>query len=156
MSLYASIKDLPQTPSVQVFGIVAPPPHKPDTGIISTLTRFIPTELLAPYAAALSIAGERQWDPAGVYYAFVIATPFALVLFSVAKAIAEGGAWPKLPPLLWRAVAATLAFAVWALAVPSNPFQDNIGGAAIAGFLAMVVSPVLEAVDRIALRLLNP
>ena len=51
--------------------------------------------------------------------------------------------------------AATIAFAVWALAVPSNPVQAAVGGAAVAGFFALIVSPVLTAVDAIVLRLLR-
>lgn len=48
-----------------------------------------------------------------------------------------------------------IAFAVWGLSVPTNPLQAAIGGAAVAGFLALIVSPVLSAVDAIALRVLG-
>jgi hypothetical protein len=44
--------------------------------------------------------------------------------------------------------AAPGAFAVWALSDPTNPMQDKLG-AVFAGFLAIVVSPVLTAVDAI-------
>jgi hypothetical protein len=57
--------------------------------------------------------------------------------------------------LVWRAVAATVAFAVWGLSVPTNPLQASLGDAAATGFFALIISPVLWATDAIALRLLG-
>jgi hypothetical protein len=48
-----------------------------------------------------------------------------------------------------------VAFAVWGICAPTHPFQTSAGTAAIAGLLAVLVSPVLTAADMIVMRLLN-
>lgn len=154
MSMYTLARDVPPADGVRTFsmekgGAQAKP------GAISALARFIPTEILAPYAAALSIAPGAGWNVTTVYYAFIAATPVCFVLFAFAKKAAEDEEWPAWLPLTWRAVAATTAFAVWGLAVPNNPFQDLVGGPGVAGFLAMAISPLLVACDRIAMKVLG-
>jgi hypothetical protein len=122
---------------------------------LDALSKFIPTEMLAPYVTALSLAVTQGWNVKAIYWYFVVATPFVFALFSFARQAIDQKPWPALPPLVWRAVAATIAFAVWGLSVPTNPLQAAIGGAAVAGFFALIVSPVLWAVDAIALRVLG-
>lgn len=133
---------------------------------LESLTKFIPTEILAPYIAAFEIgaAPVREsctepcptWDAAAIYVVFIVAAPVLLILFEFGKSAASRLPWPSLPVLGWRAVAAAVAFAVWGLAVPQNPYQALVGGAAAAAFFAMVISPVLTAIDAIALRVLSP
>ena len=122
---------------------------------LDALSKFIPTEMLAPYVSALSLAVAQGWNARAIYWYFVVATPVVFVLFSCAKQAIDRKPWPALIPLAWRAVAATIAFAVWGLSVPTNPLQTALGGAAVAGFFALIVSPVLWAADAIALRLLG-
>ncbi len=125
------------------------------TKALDALTKFIPAEMLAPYVTALSLAVNQGWDAADLYWGFVIATPFVFLLFELAKSAIDKKPWPDKSPLVWRALAATIAFAVWGLSVPTNPLQAVIGGAAVAGFFAVVVSPILWAADAIVLRLLG-
>ena len=125
------------------------------TQALDALSKFIPTEMLAPYVTALSLAVTQGWNVKAIYWYFVVATPFVFALFSFARQAIDQKPWPALSPLVWRAVAATIAFAVWGLSVPTNPLQAAIGGAAVAGFFALIVSPVLWAFDAIALRLLG-
>jgi hypothetical protein len=129
---------------------------------IDVIAKFIPTELLAPYVAALSLINEEtvEWKGETVYVLFIAATPIAFLLFHFAKiAVDKTKSWPKmadLPLLVWKTAAATAAFAVWAIAVPTNQLQTAVGGAAVAGFIAIAVSPVLTAVDVIMVRLFGP
>jgi hypothetical protein len=122
---------------------------------LDALSKFIPTEVLAPYVTALSLAVTQGWNVTAIYWYFVAATPVVFVLFSFAKQAIDQKPWPAIVPLAWRTFAATVAFAVWGLSVPTNPLQAAIGGAAVAGFFALIVSPVLWAADAIALRLLD-
>ncbi len=125
------------------------------TKALDALSKFIPTEMLAPYVTALSLAVAQGWNAKAIYWYFVMATPAVFLLFSFAKQAIDQKPWPALIPLAWRAFAATVAFAVWGLSVPTNPLQAALGGAAVAGFFALIVSPVLWAADAIALRLLG-
>jgi hypothetical protein len=111
--------------------------------------------MLAPYAAALSLSTTQPWSGSAIYWWFVIATPVVFILFEFAKSAMDGKPWPIILPLAWRAFAATIAFAVWGLSVPTNPLQGRIGGAAVTGFAALLVSPILTALDAIALRLIG-
>lgn len=130
------------------------------TKALDALAKFIPAEVLAPYVTIMTLIGQPEsagglsWDPVAVYRGFVIATPLLFILFETARRAAAGEPWPDFWQLLWRAVAAAIAFAVWSLAVPGNPYQEVIGIVA-AGALAVLVSPVLWAVDAIVLRLLR-
>lgn len=119
------------------------------------LSKFIPTELLAPYLGALSLSTSQKWNQTTIYILFIIVTPFAFLLFKCAKSALAKEQWPKILPLFWRATAATSAFAVWGLSAPSNPYQIVIGGPAVAGFIAILISPILFAFDAIIMRLLK-
>lgn len=124
--------------------------------VLDALTKFIPTELLAPYVAALSLAESQHWNSIKIYIVFVIATPLVYLLFEFARLAMESRSAPSIPVLIWRAIAATIAFAVWGLAAPTNGLQDTIGGPAVAGFLAtLVVSPLLTGADAIILHKLG-
>lgn len=120
------------------------------------IAKFIPTEVLAPYIVVMELIGTNQitWSATGVYLSFIIATPVLLILFEFAKAAEQGLEWPAALQLSWRALAAAIAFAIWSLSIPENPFQSKVGGIAVAGFLALLISPVLAAIDLIVMRVL--
>jgi hypothetical protein len=164
MSLNAMTNDLPRRSERKAEALALSPEAGEDSSVgekggatqaLNALSKFIPTEMLAPYAAALSLATTQLWNASTIYWWFVIATPVVFLLFEFAKVAMDHKPWPIIPPLAWRAVAATIAFAVWGLSVPTNPLQSEIGGAAVTGFAALVVSPILTALDAIALRLLG-
>ncbi len=125
---------------------------------IDALSKFIPSEMLAPYVSALSLIAAKSvsWNEGKVYWIFVSATPVAFLLFHIAKiALDPNQHMPTksdIPKLVWKALAAGVAFAVWAIAVPTNGLQNTIGGAGVAGFFALVISPILTAVDVILAR----
>lgn len=121
------------------------------------LARFIPTEALAPFIMAMQIAsGEGStWNQATVYWAFVIATPFLLVIFEYARTASSTARWPDKRELTWRAIAACIAFAVWGLSVPGNTYQEALGGVAFTGLMAVSISPLLTAIDAIVIRVLR-
>lgn len=131
----------------------APAPGNADQAL-DALTHFIPTEMLAPYVTALSL----NWNAPSVDIGFIIATPFASILFYFAKIALANKPWPDrkgIALLVWKAIAALIAFVAWQFAVPTNTWQAAIGGAAVAGFLAIVTSPILTAIDAIVSRLIN-
>jgi hypothetical protein len=123
---------------------------------LDNLSKFIPTEMLAPYVAFLAYAIEHE-SPSKefVYWSFVVATPFLTIFFQFVKSAKKNSAWPALIAVFWRAVAATIAFAVWGISPPGSAFQAEIGGPIVAGFAAMVVSPLLQGADDIALRMMR-
>jgi hypothetical protein len=63
--------------------------------------------------------------------------------------------WPDLRAVIWRSIAATVAFAVWALAPPGSAYQAGVGGPAVAGLVAVIISPILTGADAIVLKLLR-
>lgn len=52
---------------------------------LDAISKFIPTEMLAPYVTALSLAVTQGWNEKTIYVAFIAATPLVFVLFSFAK-----------------------------------------------------------------------
>lgn len=164
MSINAMTNDLPRRSERKAEAFALSPEAGEDSSVdgksgttqaLNALSKFIPTEMLAPYAAALSLATTQQWNASTIYWWFVITTPLVFLLFEFSKVAIDRKPWPIIPPLAWRAIVATIAFAVWGLSVPTNPLQSEFGGAAVTGFAALIVSPILTALDAIALRLLG-
>lgn len=124
----------------------APPDPK-----TSALTKYIPTETITLYVAAVanqkSLGEVWSWCTAQVVYcAFATATPIVVLLLYMSKIT---GAKPWFKPLewpWWGLFAGTVAFAIWAWAVPGNPVMDTAkpAPAAIAAFLALVISSGLS------------
>lgn len=163
MSLARLTDDLPSG-GARAFGMetgagAAPEPGGEGgtaAGAIDSLAKFIPTEMLAPYVAFLAYAFETDaLAPASVYWWFLVATPLVSVFFQFARKALDDRPWPSFGPAAWRAVAATAAFAVWGLAPPGAAFQAGVGGPAVAGLAALIVSPVLTGADAIVLRLMG-
>jgi ABC-type arginine/histidine transport system permease subunit len=80
------------------------------------------------------------------YWFFVIVTPLVFLVIYAGKRIANDQSalpglrqWPW-----WKLFAATIAFAVWALAVPTTPYMTGAGGGAVAAFFATFVSVLLS------------
>lgn len=109
--------------------------EKPETqsslsDTLSTLATYIPTEVVGLYLAALAVtavaAGQpRAVDPAFLFWGFLIAVPIITWLVFAGRVVTAGKRapydlrkWPK-----WEMLAGTLAFSVWALATPGNPFE---------------------------------
>jgi hypothetical protein len=126
------------------------------TGTLNALVKYIPTEIVTLYVAAVSAtpalrASFSFLTNSAVYWAFVVLTPLLLLLVYASKRATDG--LPALPPFAqwpwWKLAAATIAFLVWALAVPGNPYIVGDGGAVVAGFGAVLISTALSLLEPI-------
>jgi hypothetical protein len=121
---------------------------------LAALIGYIPTEVITLYVAALS-AQQAVLDATGFFdarwtlWCFTALTPALLLLIYLSKVAAGGGslpgprAWPW-----WKMCAASIAFIVWALAVPGNPYLTGTASA-VAGLGAMLTSSLLHLVTPI-------
>lgn len=124
------------------------------TNALNLLVGYVPTEVITLYVAALSAQAAIHAtfafvDALTILWFFVGLTPLLLLLIYISKVAATGD---KLPgPALWpwwKMFAATVAFFVWAIAVPGNPYLKDMT-AAVAGFGAMLVSTLLNVLTPI-------
>lgn len=162
MSLSTMTNDLgrqgsKQTIVAQAYGHAPQESQTADTRAskaYDAIAKFIPTEVLAPYVVAMQMVAKDTvpWSAANVFWFFVILTPVLLVLFEFAKAAEQDLAWPAISQVLWRGIAATIAFIVWSFSVPESPFLP--GNLAVAGMMAVLISPILAALDSIVMKLL--
>ncbi len=124
------------------------------TNALNALVGYIPTEVVTLYVAALSAEAALHStftviDAATILWFFVALTPLLLLLIYLSKVAATGDKlpgpreWPW-----WKMCAATIAFFVWALAVPGNPYLRE-AASAVAGVGAMLVSTLLSVVTPI-------
>ena len=115
------------------------------------LARYIPTEIVTLYiAAASAMEALKQALPSvnetNTYWFFVAITPLVFLIVLAGKRVANDlSAWPGFGGIpYWKLCAATVAFAVWALAVPTTPYFQGAAGGAIAAFFATFVSVFLS------------
>lgn len=129
------------------------------TNSLNLLVKYIPTEVITLYVATLSATPALQELIPGVqtrdiYWAFTIVTPMLLFLVYVNKRATSGMTpvpemreWPW-----WKLGAATVAFMVWALAVPGNPYVSGETAAVIAALGAVFISMILNLLEPIVER----
>ena len=118
--------------------------------------KYIPSEVVVLYVPAASATPALHAtlsfvDAQVVYWSFAVLTPVLLLLIYASKRATNH--LPALPPLSefpwWRMTAATIAFLVWALAVPNNPYISDPIGVLIASFAAVLISSVLTLLEPI-------
>ena len=125
---------------------------------LTALVRYIPAEVVTLYVAAVSVGSAFEsvipaYTPTLLYWAFVTLTPiiFYLVylnqLAAMKQPLTQVKNWPR-----WKPAASTVAFGVWALAIPTNPYIEGEAGAAVAGFAALFVSMILSLIAPIVER----
>ncbi len=126
------------------------------TSAVDSLVKYIPTEVVTLYVAALSAtpvvrSAIPAFDTRVTYWGFAVITPLLLLLVYASKRSSSGLAplprvkeWPW-----WKMFAATIAYLVWALAVPSSPYISGEAGVLIAGFGAIVISTFLSLLEPI-------
>ena len=133
-------------------------PVEPTNGskALDSLARYIPTEAITLYVAACSVltALKDKVPPTSavcVYWSFVILTPLLFLIIFVGKRRTAGmSALPAVPQWpWWKLIASTVAFAVWALAVPGSPYLQGEVGGVLAGFFALFVSTFLTLLEPI-------
>lgn len=142
----------------------AAPTETPVTNALAVLIKYIPTEAVMLYVAAVSAAPAvtptfRAWREdlttpglvEGVYWVFGLGlTPTLLLLIYFNKRHAAG-----LKPLVspkewpwWKVVASMIAFLVWAPAVPGHPWVgEDAGRGVLAGMCALFVSTALVLIE---------
>jgi hypothetical protein len=133
-------------------------PVEPTKGsnALDSLARYIPTEAITLYVAACSaMASLKEKIPANaelwVYWIFVVLTPILFLVIFMGKRRSAGlsalpaiSKWPW-----WKLVAATIAFGVWALAVPTGPYSGGEVSGIVAAFCALFVSTILTLFEPI-------
>ncbi|HET7271931.1 MAG TPA: hypothetical protein VFI90_12690 [Rubrobacter sp.] len=126
------------------------------TSYLEALVKYIPTESITLYiatvAATPAIQVELPWfTERRLYWIFVVLTPVLLLLLYMGKRRTVNlPAWPSLKEFpWWNLVAATIAFAVWATAIPGNGLFESDTGGVLAGLLALLISTVLNILSAI-------
>jgi amino acid transporter len=126
------------------------------TNTVNVLFKYIPTESVTLYIAAVSAAPALKTQfpfitDMQMYWFFAALTPLLSLLIFAGKRRTSGlsllpsvAQWPW-----WTVVAATIAFLAWALAVPGNQLLEGEAGGAIAAFIALVTSTILSLVEPI-------
>ncbi len=110
----------------------APATQSTFTSALTALMAYIPTEILTAYVAILAglqVADQRTQAPPGAWVSFWV---FPLLTSTLVWALYAGkcrtagkvlptspGKWP-----MWEMSAATVAFVVWAFALPNTGFAD--------------------------------
>jgi hypothetical protein len=130
-------------------GAIPQPPTRND--VLTGLTKYIPTESVTLYVATVSSLVALKGTcltPTITYWFFVCFTPVLMLLLFLNQLAIAGKVW-KISVAQWpwwRIIASTVAFAVWALAVPGNPlkFADATVSGVIAGLAALFVSTLLN------------
>lgn len=132
------------------------PKNEQVSNALSMLVKYIPTESVTLYVAAVSatLALKSVWSGItehSIYWFFGVFTPVLFALIYLGKRRAAN--LPTFPPLSewpwWKMFAATVAFLVWALAVPGNPYVKGDTSGAVAGFFAIFISTVLSVLEPI-------
>jgi hypothetical protein len=127
----------------------------PGSSALDGLVNYIPTESVTLYVAATAALSSLQatfpiLTPTVLYWGFVVLTPVLFILIYLGKRQSMRGVkllpefkhWPW-----WKLVAATIAFMVWALAVP--PLVTSDAGKIVAAFGAILVSTVLTLIGAV-------
>lgn len=128
------------------------PSNNPNPDGFSALSRYIPTESITLYVAAVSASPALSstfpsWNPVYAYYFLAFLTPVLLLLLFLGKnRILNKDLWkqPRSWPW-WYMVASTIAFCAWSLAVPQNGvIPDTETSRVLGAFAALVVSTLLS------------
>ena len=142
-------------------GVVPPapparPPGAPVNNALSMLVKYIPTESVTLYVAAISAAAALKsfWShitAVQIYWFFAGLTPVIFILVFLGKR--RTLRLPTFPPVSefpwWKLIACTIAFLVWALAVPGNPYISGESAGALVGFFAIFISTILSLLEPI-------
>jgi hypothetical protein len=123
---------------------------------LDSLVKYIPTESITLYVAASSampmiLKTFVSVTEASVYWFFGLLTPILFLLIFAGKRRTAGlSALPKLREWpWWRLIASTVAFLVWALAIPTTPYLTGEAGKVVAAFFALFISIFLGLLEPI-------
>lgn len=125
------------------------------TSAIDALFKYIPTESITLYVATISAlpALGKVWiviNAWHVYWFYIILTPILVILIYISKYKQKHHKIPSISVLpWWPLISATVAFAVWALAVPGNPYIDGEQQGVLAGLGALFCSTIFSILEGI-------
>jgi hypothetical protein len=130
-------------------GAIPQPPSKDSA--LAGLTKYIPTESITLYVSTVSAQEALKTiglTPAFAYWFCVCLTPLLLITLFLRQLVLAKQPW-KIPIIKlpwWQTIASTIAFSVWALAVPGNPIisSSNSAQGVIAALAALFVSMILN------------
>jgi hypothetical protein len=122
---------------------------------LSTLTKYIPTEVLTLYLPALAVAAavgsqNASVEQKGLYWVFgLLVTPLAALGMNLRKrAVAGLPIWPGWDGFpLWALISASMAFLAWSLAIPGNPYIDRPALNVVSAFVALFASTILSFIE---------
>jgi hypothetical protein len=120
---------------------------------LTKIARFIPTETVTIYLGAISASVALQttvnWlTPQLVYWVTGIGlTPLIFFLiWAIERTKTKKLSFSEFP--YWKLSAAILAFLIWALAVPGNPYVTSDVAKMAVAFAALVISIFLDLIDQ--------
>lgn len=125
---------------------------------ISALSTYIPAEAMALYLAVTSslpaiITSFPEIKPLYVYWSFVFAiSPGLFSLAYFVKLARDNAYFPSINEFPWfKLVSSIIAFGVWGLCVPGNPYlpDNNPGAGVLFGLIASIVSIILPSAEAI-------
>ena len=127
---------------------------------LTSLTKYIPTEVLTLYLPAVAIvaaldASRVTLGQKIVYWAFSLGlTPLiSLLVYLRRRALAAMPVWPPWNEFpLWNLIASTGAFLAWALALPGNPYLEKPAMHVASGFAALLASTLLSLLEPLFVR----
>jgi hypothetical protein len=146
--------------ALQPVAAATPVQKTSGTTTLDGLVKYIPTESITLYLAATTafssltktpptpgVKAAPTLDPMCLYWGFVVLTPILFLLIYLGKRRSQNlsllpatiGGWPW-----WKLIASTIAFMVWALAVPPL-VEGNLGKITVA-FGALLVSTLLSLI----------
>ena len=139
-----------------------PPQQTKASSALDALTRFIPTEAVTIYIAAVAAMPALQdtlkATKEGVYWFCAALTPILMFLIILGKRKSLKGSgdpkynqlrvFPGLRKWPWfKLLASTVAFLVWALAVEGSPYFEGTNDKVVAAFGALLVSTILTLLE---------
>jgi hypothetical protein len=141
--------------SDDLLPLAAKTPTEPTkaSNVLDALARYIPTEVVTLYVAASaampSLKDSLGVNEVSVYWSFGLLTPILFLVIFAGKR--RSGGLPALPSLTalpwWKLIASTIAFLVWALAIPTTPYLPGAAGKVVAAFAAVFVSTFLTLLE---------
>lgn len=154
-----------------------PATQSPATSALKAIATYIPTEIITLYVAALAaLSGSNPDAPAAppdvaqtggsvaasadlvTFWVFVALTPLIVWLVYAAKVRNAGKGLPANPASWpwWEMISATVAFAVWAYAMPNSVFTRFAWyTAALGAVVVLVVSTLLGLIAPLVQRRLK-
>ncbi len=147
MSLYALVRESSKKTSSRYRAQSTTGSNNNPQIDLGTLTKYVPTESITIYITGLSLIPIlKSQIPlfAPIIYWFCLAcTPlFVLIVYKIEKT--EGTVFPW-----WELFAATLAFAVWGLAINGAPFFESNEYRILFSFIALIISTFFELLNQL-------